>query len=120
MFNQLINILIVLFIILLFKLQISYSKPKKEEKENKNDYEKRIQIHKCNYERKRNYLCMGLVIVGGMYVYNKLQTQYEVVGGLIENMDNNEEFLYKTNGGNNLISDIEAMSDTESYISDNE
>ena len=51
MFNQLINILIVLFIILLFKLQISYSKPKKEEKENKNDYEKRIQIHKCNYER---------------------------------------------------------------------
>ena len=81
---------------------------------NEKDYEKRLQIHKCNYEKNRNYLCMGLVIVGGIYVYNKLQTQYEVVGGLIENMEDNEEFLYKTSGGNNLISD------TESYISDNE
>ncbi len=122
MFDQLISLLIIISIVLLISLLISYSEPKQEEDENDDDYKKRLNDYKCQYNGNRNFLCMGIVITGGLYIYNNLQKQYEVIGGLVEDMDESEEVLFNKSGGeDNIKSEVESsVSDVESYVSDNE
>ena len=85
------------------------------EGENNDDYSMRLNDYKCQYEGNRNFLCMGVVIIGGLYIYNMLQKKYEIIGGLVEDMDENEEVLFNKSGGTKNFE-----SDMESYVSDME
>ena len=115
MFDQLISLLIIVSIVLFISLWVSYSEPKREEGENDDDYNKRLNDYKCQYDGNRNFLCMGIVITGGLYIYNMLQNQYTVIGGLVEDMDENEEVLFNKSGGEDNFE-----SDNESLVSDME